>query len=278
LRALAASPLGFLIGLAVGALGGGGSILAVPALVYVAGQSPRAATTTSLLVVGAASLAGLADHLRAGRVRVRVGLAFGVVGIGGSLAGSTLNHRLDPDLLLLAFAGVVLVAAWRMLTGCPSCTNAGERGTITGEGPAAVSGAGGDATVLAGLCVDGRTVVKVLLAGTVVGFFTGLFGVGGGFMIVPALTLGLGFAMPEAIGTSLLVMVVNVAVALAARMGQTGIDMAVTVPFTVAAVAGTLTGSRLADRLPARTTLRWFAALLVTIAVYTAVRSLLALT
>lgn len=278
MRALAASPLGFLIGLAVGALGGGGSILAVPALVYVAGQSPRVATTTSLLVVGVASLAGMADHLRAGRVRVGVGLALGVAGIGGSLSGSTLNHRLDPDLLLLAFAGVVLVAAWRMLTGCPSCTNAGGRGAIADGAPAPASGAGGDAAAFAGLRVDGRTVGKVLVAGTVVGFFTGLFGVGGGFMIVPALTLGLGFAMPQAIGTSLLVMVVNVAIALLARMGQTGIDMAVTVPFTVAAVAGTLTGSRLADRLPARTTLRWFAALLVTIAVYTAVRSLLALT
>jgi len=269
-RTLAASPLGFLIGLSVGALGGGGSILAVPVLVYVAGQDPRAATTTSLVIVGLASVVGVVEHWRSGRVRIGPGLVFGLAGVGGSLSGSALNRRLDPDLLLLAFAGLVLIAAWRMLTGCPSCTNVGER--------EAISGAGGTTKVVAGLRVDAATVTKVLVAGTVVGFFTGLFGVGGGFIIVPALTLGLRFAMPEAIGTSLLIIAVNSAMALGPRFGQGGIDWAVTVPFAVSAVAGALAGSRLADRLPARTMLRWFAGLLLAVAVYTAGRSVLALT
>ena len=84
-RALLVSPLGFLIGISLGALGGGGSILAVPVLVYAAGESPKAATTTSLVVVGATALGGMFAHLRAGRVRVLPGVMFGLAGVGGSL-------------------------------------------------------------------------------------------------------------------------------------------------------------------------------------------------
>ena len=101
MRVLLASPLGFLIGLSLGALGGGGSILAVPVLVYAAGQDARAATATSLFLVGTAALVGMVAHFRAGRVRLGTGLAFGLAGIGGSLAGTAVNHRLDPDVLLL---------------------------------------------------------------------------------------------------------------------------------------------------------------------------------
>lgn len=266
MRALAASPLGFLIGLSVGALGGGGSILAVPVLVYVAGQDPRAATTTSLVIVGLAALVGVSDHWRAGRVEVGPGVVFGLAGIVGSVSGSLLNRRVDPDVVLLAFAGLVLVAAWRMLTGCPSCTNVGQREAI---------GAAGTPKVVVGLRVDAATVTKVLVAGTVVGFFTGLFGVGGGFIIVPALTLGLRFPMPEAIGTSLLIIAINSATALGPRLGQGGVGWAVTVPFAISTVAGTLAGSHLADRLPEQTLLRWFAGLLIAVGVYTAGRSIL---
>lgn len=302
MRALLASPLGFLIGLSLGALGGGGSILAVPALVYAAGQDPKGATATSLLLVGTASLVGMGTHHRAGRVRLGTGLVFGLVGIGGSLAGSAVNRQLDPDVLLLGFAGLVVVAAWRMLTGCPTCTNVGEdralRDAAEGNGPPAVltgpgpglsvAPAGGGSVaataVLVGaderrrslasrLEVDLRTVVTVIVAGTAVGFLTGLFGVGGGFVIVPALALGLKLPMPEAIGTSLLVIAVNSAVALSSRIATTSIDWAITLPFTVAAVAGVLAGGRVADRLDAQRSLRWFAALLVAVAAYTAIRA-----
>jgi hypothetical protein len=133
MRALVASPLGFLVGVALGALGGGGSILAVPVLVFIVGLSPSSATSTSLVVVGAASLVGAYEHWRSGHVRVATGLVFGLVGIGGSVAGSTLNRRLDGDLLLLAFAGLTLVAAWRILAGCPSCTKVAGTGRA-GEG------------------------------------------------------------------------------------------------------------------------------------------------
>jgi uncharacterized membrane protein YfcA len=121
--------------------------------------------------------------------------------------------------------------------------------------------------------VRAATVVKVLLAGTAVGFLTGLFGVGGGFVIVPALTLVLGLSMPEAIGTSLLVIAINSAVALATRLGGSTIDWSVAIPFTVAAIIGVLVGKRIADRLDAQRSLNWFAALLVGVAVYTAIQA-----
>jgi uncharacterized membrane protein YfcA len=267
-RALLASPLGFLIGLSLGALGGGGSILAVPVLVYVAGQEPRAATATSLLLVGSAAVAGLGSHWRAGRVRVGIGLVFGLTGAGGSIAGTALNRHVDPDVLLLGFAVLVCVAAWRMLTGCPTCTKVGEAREVRGAGTATLIRAR----------VDPRTIVAVLIAGSAVGFLTGLFGVGGGFVIVPALALALKLPMPQAIGTSLLVVAVNSAMALASRLATTSIDWHITLPFAVAAIAGVLTGGRVADRLDPARSLRWFAALLVAVAAYTATRAGLALT
>lgn len=266
MRAFLASPLGFLIGLSLGALGGGGSIIAVPALVYAAGQDARGATATSLLLVGVASLVGITGHWRAGRVRLGTGIVFGLVGAGGSIAGSALNREVDPDLLLLAFAGLVLVAAWRMLTACPTCTKVGEQRELT-LGAAAAGGR----------TIDLGTALVVFLAGTGVGFLTGLFGVGGGFVIVPALALVLKLPMPQAIGTSLVVIVVNSAVALSTRLATTSIDWHITIPFTVAAIAGVLTGGRIADRLDATRSLRWFAGLLVGVALYTALRAGLAL-
>jgi hypothetical protein len=268
LRGVLASPLGFLIGLSLGALGGGGSILAVPALVYGAGQSPREATASSLLLVGIASIVGLRPHLRAGRVRVATGLAFGAAGIPGSLVGSALNHRLDPDLLLLGFAALILVAAWRMLTGCPTCTKVGED-LATGVSP----GSDGGGVAVANRLDVGR-LLAIAAAGTGVGFLTGLFGVGGGFVIVPALTLLLGLNIPTAIGTSLLVIGVNSAVGLGARISTASIEWGVTLPFAVAAIAGVLRGGRLAGRLDPERALRWFAGLLVTVAAYTAADAL----
>jgi hypothetical protein len=272
-RAWLASPFGFLIGVALGALGGGGSILAVPVLVYVAGQDPQAATATSLFVVGSAALVGMVAHARAGRVRFGTGLFFGLAGIGGSIAGSALNRRLDPDVLLLGFSALVLVAAWRMATACPDCTRAGEeRELARGAAVAAATPHDGE-RVVTSRRIDALTVVKVLLVGTGVGFLTGLFGVGGGFVIVPALTLVLGVPMPQAIGTSLLVIAINSAVGLVARLGSNAIELAVAIPFTIAAVLGVLAGKRIADRLDPERSLRWFAVLLVAVALYTAVRA-----
>lgn len=270
MRALLASPFGFLIGLSLGALGGGGSILAVPALVYGAGQDPKAATATSLLLVGVASIVGMQSHRRAGRVRVSTGVVFGLVGIGGSAVGTALNRHIDPDVLLVGFAGLVLVAAYRMLVACPTCTKAGEERELAEAGAEATAGGRGTAVAtIGGTEVDLRTVGLVALAGTGVGFLTGLFGVGGGFVIVPALALVLKLPMPEAIGTSLLVITINSAVALAMRLGSAAVEWEVAIPFVVTAVIGVVAGGRLADRLDPERSLRYFAALLVAVAAYT---------
>ncbi|MCB0957414.1 MAG: sulfite exporter TauE/SafE family protein, partial [Ilumatobacter sp.] len=187
MRALFASPLGFVIGLSLGALGGGGSILAIPALVYGAGQGAKPASATSLILVAITSAIGLLPHWRAGRVRWGAGLLFGLAGSGAALLGGWMASGVNGDLLLLLFSGVMVAAAvmmWRRAR--PGSTHAATTGSAV-------------------ITVDAGTVVKVLVAGSVVGMLTGFFGVGGGFVIVPMLVLALGFSMPEAVGTSLVV-------------------------------------------------------------------------
>jgi len=269
MRALLASPLGFLIGLSLGALGGGGSILAVPALVYAAGQSPKHATTTSLVLVALTAMIGIIPHWRARRVRVRAGMIFGVAGVGGSLLGSHWNKAANPDVLLLAFSGLMLVAAygmWRRVTRAP------EEVSLRSLGAAAAPPASSHLVQ-----IDPATVVKVIVAGSIVGLLTGFFGVGGGFVIVPALVLALGFTMPEAIGTSLLVITINSAVALTTRLQAGAIEWGTVIPFTIASLLGVMVGSRLAHTRDSSSLQRWFVGLLVLVAVYTAVRSGLAL-
>jgi uncharacterized protein len=278
-RALLVSPLGFLIGLALGALGGGGSILAVPVLVFAAGQDPRAATTTSLMLVGTASAIGMVAHWKAGRVRVGLGVMFGLFGVGGSIAGSAVNHRLDPNLLLLAFSLLVVVAAWRMVTGCPTCSRTGERRELEAARSGSVR-TGSAATAVAervAVSLDVRSLTEILLVATTIGFLTGLFGVGGGFIIVPALTLILKLPMPEAIGTSLLAVAITTAAALATRLATAPVDWQVAAPFTIAAVAGVLAGERVAGRMDAEKSVRRFAGLLILVAFLTAAKAIGAL-
>jgi len=288
MRSLFASPLGFLIGLSLGALGGGGSILAVPALVYAAGQTPKHATTTSLVLVAVTSVIGILPHWKAGRVRFASGTIFGLAGVGGSVLGSNWNKAVNPDALLLAFSGVMLVAAvamWRR-------TRATVRPTPAGAGTGVpLNSLGAAASALDPLDVvaddgptdgprrrfDATTVAKVLVAGTIVGLLTGFFGVGGGFVIVPALVLALDFDMPEAVGTSLLVITVNSVVALATRLQSGSIEWGTVIPFTIASLIGVVVGTRLASTRNPRSLQQWFVGLLVIVAIYTAVRSGLAL-
>jgi uncharacterized membrane protein YfcA len=271
MRGLLASPLGFLIGLSLGALGGGGSILAVPALVYAAGQDPRAATTTSLVLVTLTSLIALIPHWRAGRVRFAAGALFGLAGIGGSLLGSHWNSAVDPDVLLLAFSGLMLVAAaamWRKVRATEPATPATTK---------SVGAAVADATAPPSSRADPGTVVRVLVAGSFVGVLTGFFGVGGGFVIVPALVLALHFSMTDAVGTSLVVIAINSTVALATRLPSGSVDWRIVVPFTVASLVGVAVGSRLATTRDPRFLQKWFVVLLVAVAIYTAGQSIVAL-
>ncbi|MBI5090028.1 MAG: sulfite exporter TauE/SafE family protein [Actinobacteria bacterium] len=262
MRALLASPLGFLIGISLGAFGGGGSILAVPALVYAAGQTPKHATSTSLVVVALTALVGVVPHWRAGRVRVGAGALFGLAGIGGSLLGTHLNASADPDLLLVAFSVIMLVAAAAMYRRSTDAVAAAPH-------PRSV----GAAYVLPGASATPAVVVKVLVAGSIVGLLTGFFGVGGGFVVVPALVLALRFDMPDAVGTSLLVIAINSIVALGSRWQGGTIEWGTVVPFAVASIVGVAVGSRLAGSRDSSTLQRGFIALLVVVALYTGIRS-----
>ncbi|HVW41113.1 MAG TPA: sulfite exporter TauE/SafE family protein [Amycolatopsis sp.] len=262
---LVALPVGLLIGLSLGALGAGGSILTVPALVYLLGQTPHEATTMSLLVVGGAALAGVGAHWRAGRVRLGPGLAFGLLGAAGSVLGSKASALAEPNVLLLGFAGLMVAAGVAMLT--------------RGRRPATGSrdGAGGSGRgVATKQRVDVGRAVKVLVAATVVGLLTGFFGVGGGFVVVPALVLALGYDAATAVGTSLVVITINSAVALGARLVGHGValDWTLLGGFLFAAVAGVLLGNRVASRVPARKLTTGFAIMLLAVAAYTTTQSL----
>ena len=281
IRALFASPLGFLIGLSLGALGGGGSILAVPALVYGAGQSPKEATTTSLILVGITALVGIVPHWRAGRVRILAGSIFGLAGIGGSLLGSRWNRAVDPDVLLLAFSILMVIAAWamwrriRQVESSPVAELA-EADLLLPEfvDPQEVVLSAATVGAMTSIRVTPLTVLKVAVAGTFVGLLTGFFGVGGGFVIVPALVLALGFTMPEAVGTSLLVIAINSAMALVSRLEGGTLDWPTILPFLLSSLLGLGVGTRLAGSRDPRSLQTWFVYLLIAVALYTAGRSL----
>ncbi len=299
-----AIPAGLMIGLSLGALGGGGSILTVPALVYLLHQPPHAATTGSLLIVGITAVAGMTAHLRAGRVRVAQGITFGVLGIAGSYAGTRLSASIRPDLLLALFAVLMLVAAAAMLRRRRHVTNSPGLAAQPDPGPS-TSHAGRSAGLAANPASRTTTVtldrlayatrpqvkvarwrrllagapsrqsLKIVTAATAVGLLTGFFGVGGGFVIVPVLVLALGFEMPAAVGTSLLVIAINSGAALAARFGShVQLDWPLLAVFTVAALAGAFAGTRVASRVDAARLTGAFAVLLGAVAVYSLCRSL----
>ena len=287
---LLALPIGLLIGLSLGALGGGGSILTVPALVYLLGVSPHSATTTSLIIVGITSIVGAAAHLRAGRVRVRSGLVFGVLGAGGAFVGSRLSASIDPNALLIAFSVLMLGAAVTMTH--QGRTNPGSEPEVPaapGAGPAPADGPAGTRGGLAVRDVPAlaparaRTAasaspLRIVIAATTVGLVTGFFGVGGGFVVVPALVLALGFDMPSAVGTSLVVITINSASSLLSRLGtHATLDPVLMILFTGAAIVGTAAGSRVASKARPGRLVVAFAILMIAVALYTAARSISAL-
>ncbi|GAA1904043.1 sulfite exporter TauE/SafE family protein [Streptantibioticus ferralitis] len=239
--------LGGLIGLCLGALGGGGSILTVPVLVYALGQSAQSATTGGLVVVGLTAVCSTWSHARAGNVRWGAGAAFGASGIAASYGGTALNRLVNPTVLMLCFAALMVVSAVAMFRRGRTSAPVPERTRKT-------------------------PVARILASGLAVGFLTGFLGVGGGFVIVPALVGALGYEMPVAVGTSLLVIAINSAVALAARAGEETLHWAVIAPLTAAAVIGSLLGRRASARVPSATLTRAFATLTVAVAGYLAVR------
>lgn len=267
--------LGLLVGLSLGALGGGGSTLAVPVLVFVAGLQAQDATTVSLMVVGVASAFGVLHHFRNGNVRLGAGVAFGAAGIVGSRIGLVVNRSLDEQLLLLAFSALIAFVAFRMMRSAdrspqvPSLRQAEREGGEAGR--LAVKERIGS-KVSVDLSVSGMA--KLAGAATGVGLLTGLFGVGGGFAVVPALTLLLKFPTRQAIGTSLVVIAINAAIALAMRGGDVDVDWALVGPFLATVTIGVAAGTHLASGVETARLTHAFALMLGVVAIYTATSTL----
>jgi uncharacterized protein len=258
--------LGLAIGLVIGALGGGGGVLTVPLLVYVLGLTAQGATTSSVVIVGITALFGAVARMRGGLVDWRTGLAFGAVGIPAAYLGTLVNRGADQRVLLLAFAGITVVAAVAMLL------NRRPRGAAPDRS------AGGPGTPVATATRPGAalaTGVKVVAGGLIVGFLTGFLGVGGGFLVVPVLVIALRMEMPLAVGTSLLIITLNAVTALVARLGgPLDLDPRIVLPFTVLAVAGSLLGKRVADRFSGDALATAFAVLLILVGAFVAAESL----
>lgn len=232
--------LAVLVGVSLGLLGGGGSILTVPLLAYVAGMEAKQAIATSLLVVGVTSAVSTLSHARAGRVQWRSGLMFGAAGMVGAYLGGLLSYMVPGTILLTAFTVVMIATGIAMIRGRKTC----EPTTRT------------------------MPVAKVLVMGLGVGVVTGAVGAGGGFLVVPALALLGGLPMPVAVGTSLLVITMNSAAGLAGHLSTVPIDWTIAGAVTAAAVLGSLLGTRLTahvDPNAVRRAFGWFVLLMASL-------------
>lgn len=238
--------LSVLIGVSLGFFGGGGSILTVPLLVYVFGLEPKEAIASSLLIVGIASISGAVQHWRAGNVRVREGLVFGIAGMVGAYLGGRMSAFLDGGLLLLLFAAMMLLTATAMWRG---------RSSPTGKS-----------------ADDMRSPVRLVLQGFAVGSFTGLVGAGGGFLIVPALALWAGLPMTTAVGTSLLIIVLKSGSGFLGYLSHVEVDYALAGAISATAIAGSFLGSWLATRVEPSSLRRSFASFVMVMACFILVR------
>ena len=234
------------VGLSLGMLGGGGSVLTVPIFVYAGGFAAKAAVAMSLPVVGVTSLAGALFRARAGDIDLRVALVFGGVAMVGAYAGARLGVMLPGDLQLTILAVVMLAAAVAMF----------RRGAAVLRSESTPVGA-----------AEPIVVPRLVIAALGVGLLTGVVGIGGGFLVVPALVLLMHVPMKRAIGTSLVVIAMNAAAGLLGYVGRVDVAWGYLAWFTLAAIAGILAGTILVRFVPARALARAFAVLLALVAI-----------
>lgn len=230
---------GVLVGFALGLVGGGGSILAVPLMIYLVGvKNPHVAIGTSALAVAANAATGLFQHARAGDVRWPCGLTYAAFGVMGALAGSTLGKSFDGEKLLFLFALLMLAVGTLMLRGRKAA------GTPDVK-------------------LDRDNAPRLIAYGVGTGAFSGFFGIGGGFLIVPGLIASTDMMMINAVGTSL-VAVTAFGLATAANYAASGlVDWLLAGVFIIGGIAGGLIGTRLSHRLSSGGQLRTVFALLV---------------
>ena len=297
---LPALAVGARSGLVVGARGAGGGILSVPALIYLLGVAPHEATSASLVIVLFTALAALAGRIGKNTICYQIALVFAALATVGTWLGSLANRAVSADLLMYAFAlllicvGLVMLrraypglfSAYRgFLRVFPGlfrgAASAGSGAVSSDDGAAAADGVGaaGSTPALGAVSAMGEVTSigaaplwRVALVATVTGALTGFFGVGGGFAIVPALTLVLHLPIKRAASTSLLIMAITAVVALVAR-AQTSlnVDLGVIGAFTVASMLGAVAGAPLTRKVSSQKLTASFAALLLAVAVATLV-------
>ncbi len=232
--------LSLAIGLSLGLLGGGGSILTVPVLHYIFAIDAHDAIAMSLVIVALTSLFALIPHARTRTVQWRIGLVFGAASMVSAFAGARVGARLPSAVLVVAFAALMLAVGIVMVVRA-------RRGATSPPVPRAAS------------------LERILATGVGVGLLTGVLGAGGGFIIVPALALVGGLAIRQAVATSLLVIAMNSIAALAGTAGHATLDVHVLVPVAAIAMAGSMLGMRLGRPLSAHQLQRWFGAFIVII-------------
>ncbi len=243
--------LAALIGLSLGVLGGGGSILTVPIFVYVMEYEPKLAIAMSLPVVGATSLVGAVGHWRAGNFNLKVALLFGVLAMVGAFAGARLSALVSGIAQLVLLGIVMLVSAVLMMR---------RKQSVADETSDAREQRRAPLPLVAG-------------AGIGVGILTGLVGIGGGFLFVPALHLLVRVPMKTAVGTSLLVIAMNTAAGLAGYQGQVTIPWLTVAAFVAAAVVGIIIGTRIVAHVSQSGLRRAFAVFLVLMAAFILVQN-----
>lgn len=247
LRLAATIVAGLVTGGVLGLTGAGGSILTLPALVGVVGLAPHQAVAASLLSVGGSAAAGAATHARDGRLRWRAVLPFAVIAGIAAIGGGRVGRLVPARGLMLAFGALALFVGWRMLRD------------LAARGGRASGGSGGSSTAeaaapapTAAQAAPPAARSRLIVTALAVGLLSGVLGVGGGFLIVPALVAAVGLALPEAIATSLGVIAINCAGALAgALVGLEELPWERALPFVVASIAGSRAGAKLAGRWPA---------------------------
>ena len=283
---LTALAVGALIGLVVGALGAGGGILSVPALIYLLGVAPHEATSASLVIVLFTALAALGGRIGKNTICYQIALVFAALATVGTWLGSLANQAVSADLLMYAFALLLICVGLVMLRRAypglfRGAARAGSSGVFSDDGAAAADNVGGTSSTPALRAVSAMGEVtsigavplwRVALVATITGALTGFFGVGGGFAIVPALTLVLHLPIKRAASTSLLIMTITALVALVAR-AQTSlnVDLGVIGAFTVASMLGAVAGAPLTRKVSSQKLTASFAALLLAVAVATLV-------
>jgi len=252
---------GLLVGLVMGALGGGGAIMTMPLLTLALGLPPTHATVGSLVVVISGAISGLVSHLRRRHIRPGIGVVFGALGTGGAVLAANVSGLLDDAVLLTLFSALLVIVAATMIV--KNTRRRSPRPSSNHDGPENRPA-----------WSDPRSWLPLILTATVVGFLTGLFGVGGGFLIVPALTMVFGMDMRRAIGTSLVAILVTSLVALSLHASVLPhLEWDVVGPFAGAAVVGSALGARMGHRINTRLLSLGFAGLLVLTGCYTALQS-----